>query len=124
MNGHGTRKTLPRMVRTVDGRVEIKAARETLTSAPRSIPGTVPVTGPIAPTSTADAYASHYAFYGKGGMRSIQYLADLTNVPTERREAGMQVYVVETQKVYQLANDLLTWLPGASGPLRLADGGT
>src|SRR5262245_25035909 len=36
----------------------------------------------------------------------------------------MQVYVFETQTLYELANDLPTWLPRHRGPLRLPDGGS
>lgn len=63
---------------------------------------TVKVTGAISTTSPSDVYPTHLAELGKGGMRSVNLLADLDLIPVDRREIGMLVYVVEDDTTYQL----------------------
>jgi hypothetical protein len=84
----------------------------------QSIPGTVPVTGPIAPTGTADAYPSHLALYGKGGLRTVASNTERDAIPTERREEGMLVYVTNTDAYWRWENN--SW----QSNLKFADGGT
>lgn len=74
-----------------------------------SIPGSVPVTGPIAPTDTADTYPVVDLQYAKGGYRSVQSLAERNSIPAARRSAGMKVYVIDTALEYLLEADLTTW---------------
>lgn len=64
--------------------------------------GTVKLTGPISPTDTEDAYASHMALYGQGGYRSVATLAQRDLITDERREDGMVVYVIEDETEYRL----------------------
>ena len=64
--------------------------------------GTVAITGPISPTDTLDLYATHLASLGQGGYRSVLTLVDRDAILPLRREAGMVVYVIETQKEYRL----------------------
>jgi hypothetical protein len=57
-----------------------------------AIPGTVTLTGPIAPTSTVDKYPVFDAFYGLDGLRNISGITTaLNSVPFERRRQGMVV---------------------------------
>jgi len=81
-----------------------------------SIPGTVQVTGQIAPTDVADTFPTHDAIYGKGGMTHAATLAARNAIPVERRRAGMLCYVDATDMVYRLKTDLTTWIDfSASG---------
>jgi hypothetical protein len=74
------------------------------------IPGTVPVTAPIAPTATGDVYPSHQAIYGKGGLRTVATLTERDSIPAARREAGMLVHVVADASYWQLDDDLSNWI--------------
>lgn len=69
--------------------------------------GTVAITGPISPTDTLDLYATHLASLGQGGYRSVLTLVDRDAILPLRREAGMVVYVIETQKEYRLVGGIL-----------------
>jgi hypothetical protein len=80
-----------------------------------AIPGTTPVTAPVAPTSDGDVYPSHLAAYGKGGLRTVATLTDRNNIPNARKEAGMQVYVIETHLTYKLSEDLAEWATVTEG---------
>lgn len=66
------------------------------------IPGTVPVTGPVAPTSTSDTYPAHDEQYGLGGFRSVDTTTDRDAIPSGRRNSGMRVYVRNTGITYVL----------------------
>ena len=70
------------------------------------ISGTTPVTAKIAPTSSSDAYATHDDIYGKGGYRTVVNITARNNIATERRSAGMLVYVTATDIVYKLGSGL------------------
>lgn len=74
------------------------------------IPGTVPVAGPVAPTSTGDTYPSHLAIYGKGGLRTVADNTERDAISADRREAGMLVYSIGAGVTYQLDTDLTTWI--------------
>lgn len=67
----------------------------------------------IVPTNHADTYATHDSFYGKGGWREVNTLAERNEIPEERRRIGMVVYVRETFKAYLLKNSLSNagWVP-------------
>jgi hypothetical protein len=57
-----------------------------------AIPGTVTLTGPIAPTDTVDTYPVFDAFYGLDGLRNISGdTTALNTIPFERRRQGMLV---------------------------------
>ena len=66
------------------------------------IPGTVPITAPVAPTSLVDVYPSHIAEYGKGGYMVVDDIAARNAITTERRTSGMLVYVKSNTYVYRL----------------------
>lgn len=70
------------------------------------IPGTVPVTGIIAPTSTADTYPVTDPQYGLGGLKTVPTVAIRDQIPTERRERGMIVFVIEENKHYMLSDGI------------------
>jgi hypothetical protein len=53
------------------------------------IPGTVPITGPLAPTALTDTYPSHEAIFGLGGLRTVATPSALNTIPNDRREQGM-----------------------------------
>lgn len=75
---------------------------------------------PIVPNTSMDIYPTHWAIYGSGGLRTVPDITSMNAIPVERRESGMQVYVVATSTVYQLSNDLSTFVPTPSsvGTLR------
>lgn len=79
------------------------------------IPGTVPLSGPIAPSSTADTYPVTDPQYGLGGMRSVDSLSQRDAIPAERRQPGMIVYVSGLGEWYALGNDGTTWSPFKPG---------
>lgn len=84
-----------------------------------SIPGTLRVLAPIAPSGTTDTYPTHMAAYGKGGLRTVANLAERDAIPAARREAGMLVWVDSEGVFYRLASNLADWIPfiGSSEPL-------
>lgn len=73
-----------------------------------SIKGTN-VLAPVVPFDTTDSHASHEARWGKGGYRSVADIAERDGIPQLRREAGMLVWVSDTQKAWRLGENLLTW---------------
>jgi hypothetical protein len=78
------------------------------------------VIAPVVPFSTDDAYPSHEALYGKGGLRTVANTAERDAIPSLRREAGMLIYVVDAGEYQRLGNDLATWtafaIQGPTGP--------
>jgi len=74
------------------------------------IPGTTPISTPIAPYSTTNTYATHLAQYGKGGFRSVATTADRDAITAERREVGMLVYCADVDQVYKLSSNLTNWV--------------
>lgn len=74
-----------------------------------TIPGSVPVTGFIAPTDSNDTYASHSEVYGRGGYRTVANTTARDAITTDRRLEGMLVFCVADGVTYQLDNDLTTW---------------
>lgn len=67
------------------------------------------VLAPVVPFSTTDSHATHEARYGRGGYRTVNDTAERDAIPSLRREAGMMVYVLDTQKVWRLDANLTTW---------------
>ena len=59
----------------------------------------------IAPFTTDDKYATHYAEYGKGGWHSVATISDRDAIPVQRRETGMVVFVQAENIPYRLAAD-------------------
>ena len=71
------------------------------------------VSSPIVPFTTDDEFPTHDAKYGKGGFRAVATAADLDTITTYRRDPGMFVYVIATEKLYVYKND--TWVEWSSG---------
>ena len=61
-----------------------------------SIPGSVRVTGFIAPSDSADTYPTHDETYGAGGWRTVADLTARDALPAARRVEGMAVRVLDT----------------------------
>lgn len=83
-----------------------------------AVPGTN-VIAAVVPFDSADIYSTHYAFYGRGGHRTVLDLTERNNITEDRREEGMTVYVKATQTTYILK-------PGAplTGPTSNTDWNT
>jgi hypothetical protein len=71
-----------------------------------AIPGTIPVTGILAPTTTGDTYPVYNPIYGLGSLRTVDSLSDRDSITTLRREEGMMVYVKEDLTYYTLTSGL------------------
>lgn len=72
--------------------------------------GSIPVTGQIGLTAETDTFPTHSALLGKGGHRTVNTLAELIAIPTERREFGMTVRVINDSSyngTYELRNLLM-----------------
>lgn len=55
--------------------------------------GGVPIMGFVSPNNTYDTYPVIEPLYGIDGLRNVDTLADLNEIPEERRRAGMLVGV-------------------------------
>lgn len=87
------------------------------------------VSAPIVPYSSIDVYPTHLSIFGKGGLMSVDTVAERNAIPEERREEGMIVYVSEDQIAYALRGgltntkwvDLQSFIEGAnSGRLKVS----
>jgi hypothetical protein len=76
------------------------------------IPGSIPITGFIAPTDSTDTYAVTDALYGIDGLRNVQSYSDRNTIPIERRRSGMIVGIIEDNTYWKLKNQ--TWSIGSS----------
>jgi len=74
------------------------------------IPGSIPVTGFIAPTDTTDTYPVTDAIYGIDGLRNVANYTERDNISIERRRAGMVVGTLNDGKYWRLKNQ--TWTLG------------
>jgi hypothetical protein len=66
------------------------------------IPGSIPVTGFIAPTDTADTYAVTDAIYGIDGLRNVPTYTEMYDISLERRRSGMIVGVMSDNTYWKL----------------------
>jgi hypothetical protein len=57
------------------------------------IPGSVRVTGFIAPSDSADLYATQDEFYNRGGWRTVADITARNAITADRRKDGMLVRV-------------------------------
>lgn len=86
-----------------------------------AIPGSVRVTGLIAPSDTADTYPTHAEEYGRGGFRTVADIAARNALPTDRRALGMLVRVLDAgggqEKFYTLRAGLANgdWVEDTTG---------
>ena len=58
-------------------------------------PGTVGVTGPVAPKNAAEKYPAHDSIWGKGGYREVDDITARDAIPSERQRVGMLVWVAD-----------------------------
>lgn len=88
-----------------------------------SIKGTN-VLAPVVPFDTTDVHPTHEALYGRGGYRSVATTAERDAIPSTRREAGMLVWCIDTQKAWRLDASLTAWTEvTAINEPQLLDGG-
>lgn len=66
------------------------------------IPGSIPVTGFIAPTDTTDTYPVTDAIYGIDGLRNVPTYTDMYNISLERRREGMIVGIMSDNTYWKL----------------------
>ena len=80
-------------------------------------PGSVPLTGYVAPKDTADSYAITDERFNRGGYRTVADLTERDNITNDRRKEGMLVYVLSEDKCYQLkgGTDNTNWVEGCLG---------
>jgi len=79
------------------------------------IPGTVTLSGIIAPSDDQDTYAVTEDTYNKGGHRTVETIAERNLIPSLRRKEGMLVFVRGDGITYQLINDVWEVFAGSSG---------
>lgn len=91
-----------------------------------SIPGTVQLTGQVAPTALTDTYPTHADIYGLGGLRSVADVTARNAVTTDRSSLGMIVVTQSDFKLWQLTTYPPTgsnsdWTQFASGGASAGD---
>ena len=69
------------------------------------IPGSIRVTGFIAPTDSTDTYPVTHDTYNKGGYRTVASIAERNGITSDRRSIGMMVYVDSESKAYVLRGE-------------------
>jgi lysophospholipase L1-like esterase len=76
------------------------------------IPGTA-VASPIVPLDSGLPTPTHVDTYGKGGWVTVASLAERNAIPPERRKPGMVAAVADApgSTPWELATDLVTWMP-------------
>jgi hypothetical protein len=95
------------------------------------IPGSIPVTGILAPTDSTDTYPVYDPIYGIDGLRSVQNNIARNDIPRDRRRHGMVVYTQSDGKYWVLnpspwAGTDADWtelIMGASGSGNISPGG-
>lgn len=93
------------------------------------IPGSIPVTGFIAPTDTSDIYAVTDAIYGLDGLRNVSTYSDRDDISLLRRREGMIVGVISDSTYWRLSASTgsNTWNVGSASnwePFVVGGGGT
>lgn len=82
-----------------------------------AIPGSVRLTGFVAPSDSADTYAVTDDTYHRGGFRPVADAAARDAITEGRRKVGMLVYCIAEDKYYQctVATTPPTWVEAAFG---------
>ena len=85
-----------------------------------AIPGTVGLTGIIAPKDELDTYPVQEDIWGKGGFRVADDLAMRDAIEPLRRKIGMPVYVISEDVTYKLTGGIenanwSVYSPGGGG---------
>ena len=65
---------------------------------------------PLKQADSQDQYPVMNSGDIKGGRHTVATTADRDTIPAYLREAGMFAYVIADGQLYQLQNDLITWL--------------
>lgn len=88
-----------------------------------SISGSVRFAGFIAPTDSTDTYPVTDPTWGLGGLRNVYDSTERDSITSQRREAGMLVYVAEEQQYYTLGTGLTNsdWSPMNWGGTALSE---
>ena len=55
------------------------------------IPGSIPITGKVAPTDTTDTFATHVDVFGEGGYMTVADQAEREAITTERKNKNRMV---------------------------------
>ena len=76
--------------------------------------GTV-LSAPIVVGTDLDNFPTHKSEFGKGGWHEVATTSERDAIPTERRTAGMAVYVINEAKIYILDANLTTWTEFSGG---------
>lgn len=71
-----------------------------------AIPGSVRVTGFIAPSDSTDTYGTHNEIYGIGGYRSVATISARDSIPASRRLEGMLVKTLSDGRIYTLTGGI------------------
>jgi len=66
------------------------------------IPGSVGLTGFIAPKDSADSYAVTDDKYNRGGYKTVADITERDAITADRRKEGMVVYVRSDGKEYRI----------------------
>jgi hypothetical protein len=86
-----------------------------------AIPGSVPITGFVAPTATSDTYATQDEFYNRGGWRTVADITARNAITADRRKVGMVVRVLDagggSEKFYTLVGGIadINWVEQVFG---------
>ena len=91
------------------------------------IPGSIRATGFFAPSDSTDTYAVTDSIYGRGSWREVANTTERDAITTDRRRAGMAVYVQDIDTIYILKNGItnLNWTELTnSGTITVDHGGT
>ena len=70
-----------------------------------AIPGSVPLTGKVAPTDTTDTFATHMDIYGEGGYMAVADTSTRNLITEDRRKLGMAVCTTADNKIYTLTTN-------------------
>jgi len=77
-----------------------------------AIPGSVRLTGFVAPTDSTDTYPVIDPIWGIDGLRSVADATARDAIPTPRRRAGMLVFTQDTSEYWTLLPGPWTLAPG------------
>lgn len=85
--------------------------------------GAIAISGPMAPTDSADKYPTAYNEHIKGGWKNVYDTAERLAISAERREEGLKVYEISTNKLYHLIGGLdnVNWQEVAFGQSGIED---
>lgn len=85
--------------------------------------GAIAISGPMAPTDSQDKYPTAYNEHIKGGWKNVYDSTERKAIPAERREEGIKVYEISTNKLYHLIGGIedVHWQEVAFGQSGIED---